>query len=369
MLARTRITRKRLSLVPSGFYTLDDAERGQTVFRLWGGPTFLYVVLCIYLFGHNPNAEVALRAALAYNVMGVAWFYFISIATISADVRRKIVIFLDLVIWSVGFCLAGDIYALVIWMPLTVSMGNGLRYGQKYGFIAATVGGVCVGTALFVSPFWRSMPLVLIGIVLAVTIVPFYAFLLTKKIAKTKDLMEQRAVALESAIRFDPLTGVLNRTGFSVELEAMFSHTQLSGKIGALLVIDLDGFKAVNDAAGHAAGDAILRAVADRMRSCLRASDSIGRLGGDEFAVGLTSLQKMEDACAIAHKVIEAVAKLEVPNHPGLRVGASIGMCLLPHPDVRTIADALAMADARMYDSKRSGGGVLSTTALSVMAA
>lgn len=369
MLASTAISPRRISILPSGFHDLEEVEQGQTVWRLWGGPIFLYVVLLIYLLGTSANSEVALRVAVAYNVMGVGWLYFICLAKISADLRRKIVIFLDLIIWSVGFCLAGDIYALIIWIPLTVSMGNGLRYGSKYGLISATLSGICVSIALFLSPFWRNFPLVSIGIFLTVTIVPFYAFLLTKKIARNKYLMEQRSAALEDAIKYDALTGVLNRTGFSIDLQKMFAQTQIPGNIGALLIVDLDGFKAVNDAAGHAAGDDILRRVAETLKSCVRVSDSVARLGGDEFAVALTSLQTTEDARLIAEKIVQAVAKLRVPKHPGLRVGASVGMCILPHREIRTIDDALAIADALMYDSKRSGKSNVTATPIPTSAA
>lgn len=169
--------------------------------------------------------------------------------------------------------------------------------------------------------------------------------------------MEQRAATLEAAIKCDALTGVLNRTGFAMEFERLFAETQLPGRLGALLVIDLDGFKAVNDTAGHAAGDDVLRRVAATMRSCLRGSDSIARLGGDEFAVVLTSLQSPDDARCIADKIVDAVASLQVPGHAKLIIGASVGMCLLPSPEIRTIEDAVAVADALMYDSKRLGKG------------
>lgn len=360
---------RRVSIIPSKFYDLEEVEQGQTAFRLWGGPIFLYVVLLISLFAKNSSSEVALRIAIVYNVMGIGWLYFISLSKISADRRRKIVIFLDLIIWSVGFCLAGEIYALIVWIPLTISMGNGLRYGLQYGFLSAGVSGVCVGIALALSPFWRNMPLVSVGIFLTVIVVPFYAFILTKKVAENKYLMEQRAASLEAAINIDALTGALNRTGFIAFLEKMFAQRQVAGSFGALLAIDLDGFKAVNDAAGHAAGDDILRAVAEVMRSCLRSSDSIARLGGDEFAVALTCLHLPDDAHRIAEKIIREVAKLAVPQHPQLRIGASIGLCWLPHSEKGTINGALAAADALMYNSKRSGKGRMTAAPMPANAA
>lgn len=347
------------SMLPSGFHKLDEVERGQAIFRIWGGPLFLGSVLIMYMLDPNPAVRLALLCALAYSVMGVGWLYLICAVHMEADFRRYLVIFLDLIIWSIGLCLAGEIYALTMWLPLTVSMGNGLRYSPKHGFVAATVSGVCVAAALLLSPYWRSMPLVSFGMLMTVTVVPFYAFLLTKKIANNKYLIEQRASNLEAAIKRDALTGVLNRTGFAIEFETIFAESQLPERLAALLVIDLDGFKAANDTAGHAAGDEILRQVAAAMRGCLRGTDCIARLGGDEFAVVLTLLQSPDDARRVADKIVRAVAAIRVSGYTELLIGASIGLCALPAAEIRTMDDALAIADSLMYDSKRLGKGMV----------
>lgn len=173
--------------------------------------------------------------------------------------------------------------------------------------------------------------------------------------------MELRAAELEKALNHDALTGVLNRTGFASEFERVFAYTQESGHLSALLVIDLDGFKTVNDVAGHGTGDDVLRRVAESVRSCLRMSDSLARLGGDEFVVVLNWLQSPEDASAVAEKITEAVAAIHVDSYPDLRVGASIGICLLPTRGISTAEGALAAAVSLMYASKKSGKGRVTT--------
>jgi diguanylate cyclase (GGDEF)-like protein len=346
-----------MSILPNRFYELEDVETGQAIFRLWAGPAFLFTVLLIRYFAPSPGVERALTCAALYSLLGVCWLYFIAWSRVSAHARRLLIIFLDLIIWSFGLCLAGEIYALTLWVPLTVSMGNGLRYSPKYGFISAAVSGVCVAFALLLSPYWRGLPFVAIGIFLIVTLVPFYAFLLSKRIVISKQLMEQRAAALEMAIKYDALTGALNRTGFAREFDTACAHAQQSGRVAALLVIDLDGFKNVNDCAGHGAGDAMLRQVTTAVRGCLRIADTLARLGGDEFAVVLHSLQAPDDARWIADKIIQTVSTLEVPGFPALRVGASIGLCLLPSSGSPTMDEALAAADGLMYASKKAGKG------------
>lgn len=352
-----RDSNMKLSLLPVGFNELEQVERGQAIYRLWIGPFILIIVMLMHTRGVNLNTSTALYSVASYCVLGVAWIYFISFVKVSVNFRRVLIIFLDLIVFSIGLNLAGEIYALLIWVPLSISMGNGLRYSPKFGFLSAIVSGVCVTVALAFSPFWRSMPMVSIGIVLIITIIPFYAFLLTKKIAENKLVMERRAAELETAIKVDALTGALNRTGLSIELEKLLKQAQLPGKICAVLIIDLDGFKPINDVAGHAAGDAILKQVVMNMKSCLRVSDCVARLGGDEFAITLNSLQAIEDTHRIADKVIHSVSLLSVPHHPQLHIGASIGICLLPHPDIKTIDDALEAADMLMYESKKTGKG------------
>lgn len=128
---------------------------------------------------------------------------------------------------------------------------------------------------------------------------------------------------------------------------------QDSQLLTALLVIDLDGFKAVNDTAGHGAGDNVLRGVATSVQRCLRISDSLARFGGDEFAVLLGWLQSPQDAMRIAENITNAVAAINIPEYPELSIGASAGMNLLRTQDSCTIDEAIAAADSLMYTSKK----------------
>lgn len=141
--------------------------------------------------------------------------------------------------------------------------------------------------------------------------------------------------ALEHASRTDSLTGSLNRRGFEERLEAAL----VPGRDVALLVFDLDDFKAVNDRDGHAAGDELLRWVADVLRGTLRAEDVVGRLGGDEFAAIVTG----GDSLFVLRRVVDALSE---------RVVASAGAAVFPHDGV-TAGELHAVADAQMYADKR----------------
>ncbi|MFI5954457.1 GGDEF domain-containing protein [Cryptosporangium sp. NPDC051539] len=146
--------------------------------------------------------------------------------------------------------------------------------------------------------------------------------------------------ALQHQATHDALTGLANRS-------VLYGPAIAQRQPGALLAIDLDGFKAVNDTHGHAAGDAVLRAVADRLRACAGPDDLVVRMGGDEFVIALAATS---DPDVVAERIRAAIG-LPVQTGAGpLRVGASVGMARTSGPwDVDALA---AEADARMYAEK-----------------
>ena len=166
------------------------------------------------------------------------------------------------------------------------------------------------------------------------------------------DITNQRRVEaeLQHMADHDPLTGLLNRRGFERELARHVAHVRRYEPTGALLVLDLDHFKSVNDTLGHGAGDQLIGMTADVLRSCLRETDVIARLGGDEFAV-LIPRESGDEARCVADKIVAKVRERgQLFEQP---VTASIGIAAF-HAD----ADAEQMltdADLAMYDAKEAG--------------
>lgn len=155
---------------------------------------------------------------------------------------------------------------------------------------------------------------------------------------------------LEARIDIDPLTEILNRRGFERELNRALAYVKRYGSSAALVFIDLDEFKPVNDRHGHAAGDAVLKVVAATLLGQLRASDVVARLGGDEFAALLWHVGG--SAAAAKARALERAVYTTPVRWDGfvLVVGASAGMALLGAND--TAAEVLARADAAMYARK-----------------
>ncbi|MCX8049007.1 MAG: EAL domain-containing protein [Methylohalobius sp.] len=154
----------------------------------------------------------------------------------------------------------------------------------------------------------------------------------------------------------DPLTGLYNRHRFQEELERTLAEVQRAQRICALILFDLDHFKDINDSSGHAAGDALLKLLAEILQERTRRSDVVARLGGDEFAV-LMADTKAEGAEAFARGLNDRL--IETPfTYAGrtYRVSASIGIVLIPHHG-DNLQDLLANADLAMYQAKQSGRG------------
>ena len=156
----------------------------------------------------------------------------------------------------------------------------------------------------------------------------------------------------------DSLTGLLNRAAFQGRLEQSLLHARHNDGSVALLFIDLDGFKHVNDAEGHRAGDEVLRIVAQRIASTVRAGDTMARLGGDEFLVMLDREVTREVTDTIGHRIIDALHQGMPVDGRELRIGASIGVAV--YPPLEGDIDALMnRADQAMYAAKRAGKGRL----------
>jgi diguanylate cyclase (GGDEF)-like protein len=159
---------------------------------------------------------------------------------------------------------------------------------------------------------------------------------------------------LESQAATDALTGLLNRRGFHQALEANLARMDRSGKRMAILYVDLDGFKRINDSLGHAAGDQVLRQVGELLRSSLRPYDVLARMGGDEFTALLDGLEHPEDAARIAEKLIELVSVRHRVDGMDVTLGASIGIASYPECG-RSVDGLMRAADMAMYEAKRAG--------------
>ncbi len=160
--------------------------------------------------------------------------------------------------------------------------------------------------------------------------------------------------ALERLAHYDPLTELPNRILLHAQVNHAIEHAARHRKRIAVMVLDLDGFKTVNDSLGHPAGDRLLQTIAARLLRLLRREDTVARLGGDEFAVVIENARSCDNPGLIAEKIIQAVsAPVDLDGHSAL-VTASVGIALYPD-DGRDTTSLLQAADMAMYASKQAG--------------
>jgi diguanylate cyclase (GGDEF)-like protein/PAS domain S-box-containing protein len=166
--------------------------------------------------------------------------------------------------------------------------------------------------------------------------------------------IKEAAERLTHLAHHDALTELPNRLRFNANLDQAIQHARRNGKSLALLFIDLDRFKLINDTLGHSAGDRLLQTIASRLLLCVREEDTVARLGGDEFTILLNEIQHGQDAAHIAEKIIAAVCQPLRLNGKEVVVSASIGISIFPD-DGNNAEDLARTADAAMYQAKAHG--------------
>jgi len=177
-------------------------------------------------------------------------------------------------------------------------------------------------------------------------------------LASCRDITERKRLeeALAHRASHDALTGLPNRTLFEERLDQAVSRSRRRGDRVAVIFLDLDGFKPVNDSLGHRTGDLLLAAVAERMRACIRKEDTVARIGGDEFVVLLEDITRDEEAVGAARRILGAMRRPFVLGDRVVSITASLGVAS-SGPDLQAgKRDLVSDADRAMYRAKRAGG-------------
>ncbi|MFM0121107.1 EAL domain-containing protein [Paraburkholderia sp. RL18-101-BIB-B] len=226
--------------------------------------------------------------------------------------------------------------------------------GMHYAAMAAAefpLGAVC-GAAKGVNATWLATSVILLTFAILIV-----TLMLSRFDARTAFLVGAVSKLNGQIVRLatlDTLTGLPNRSTLTDRIERAILSARRQRTLFAILFMDLDGFKTINDSLGHSAGDQVLTAFAQRLLLCVRSSDTVARLGGDEFVVLSENLGSREDAGALAEGVLERMRLGVWTDSQPLQVMPSIGIALYPH-DGDTVETLLKHADAAMYEAKRAG--------------
>lgn len=176
----------------------------------------------------------------------------------------------------------------------------------------------------------------------------------TRDLEKANEELRQKEEELQYLVQHDALTGLANRSLLEDRLTQAIMRARRNGHAVAVLMADLDGFKEVNDTHGHEVGDQMLKAIATRLRACVRESDTVARIGGDEFVIVLDELQELEDSTRVAQKLVEVSSwPVHLQDQP-LKVSISVGIACFPR-DATELPSLIKLADDTMYQAKSAG--------------
>lgn len=336
----------QLPSLASRLWQRSDPEHRQAVARIVIVAGALAFAFSAYYATHAPDAAALRLGRWAALVSGaVAILILLSFLRWPGESRARRVagISHDIGLNSVALYLGGEVTAFFAVVYVIIILASGVRFGVGYLAFAALASLAGFGLVYAFSAYWQSSFVLSLNTVLVLTVVPAYMFRLIYYRQQSRADLERRAT-------HDSLTGLMNRAGFEQKLEELVAP---GAPDQTLIYFDLDHFKAVNDSAGHAAGDKLLKDVAGIVRECVRGEDICGRIGGDEFCVFLRrcSLPLGEE---IARRIQQRVDRYRLAwRGRQYGVGASIGVV-----SSRSAEDGpafLRLADAACYAAKNAG--------------
>jgi diguanylate cyclase (GGDEF)-like protein len=282
----------------------------------------------------------------------------------SAAIRRKAGVLVDQVPCVALTALASPVVAPLFFMFATVSVGYGLRFGPNYGLMSALVCGLGLSVVTVLVPAYRAEWIWMLSIIGLVTLVPVYSAYLAVRLQRRQERMKEESARLLHAATHDAMTGLANRAHFVEVLATMLQQRVGRRHALAVLFIDLDGFKGVNDRSGHAAGDALLCRVAQCLQSSVRSGDLVARIGGDEFAVLVCEVLRTEEVPLIIGALEARLRTTFTSAEIFEGVGASIGSATYDGGTPCPVAETLLKeADAAMYAVKAKHRTALTTAA------
>jgi len=202
---------------------------------------------------------------------------------------------------------------------------------------------------------WRSLATMIVAMALAATLLlSGLAAYLVRQIFRDATMAREATEEITHTAEHDFLTGLPNRLLLNDRISQAIALAQRHRTEVAVLFLDLDGFKHINDSLGHAIGDKLLQSIADRLVACVRAADTVSRQGGDEFVALLSEVQQPEDAAVLARKMLQAVAEAHPIDRHDLHITTSIGVSVYPD-DGLDAGTLIKNADTAMYQAKEHG--------------
>ncbi|MGA7800550.1 MAG: GGDEF domain-containing protein [Gammaproteobacteria bacterium] len=340
-------------------FDASEPEHSQARVRLLLVSLVLGLLLVVLLLDSKLPRAAYWRVAeitVGYWLFSILWLPLAKHARGGQRTRRGFVLFTDLATVSVAMHAAGPLGTFLYPIYLWIIAGYGIRYGIRCLITAVGAGAVAFALVLIATPYWQERLLDGAGLLVGLIVVPAYLLVLLRELYRVNERLSRELEHSVHTASHDALTGLANRSWFFQQLETEIARARRYQIRFAVLFIDLDGFKRINDTLGHRAGDGVLSQLGQRLRMFCRKSDLAARIGGDEFALILGDVSDDASAQDAAQRIAELFNQPFSVDSSILKLSASIGISF--YPTHGSVADELVHhADLAMYEIKRKQAG------------
>ena len=327
-----------------------DAEYEQAIVRfILGGIVEAFLIFFV------PLQSWMMPSFLAFMAISTVLFWHILHKPGDNGPRKIFGQILDLGAVSIILHLCGESAAPILGVYLWVIVGNGLRYGIPYLLSSAAIATLFFIVVVFTTPFWQAHQSIALGIVLLHCVVPVYFAVLLRRFKGLSQELEHRSL-------HDDLTGLLNRRTFYEHLKNEFSRLQRMPAPCSIILVDIDGFRRINDRYGHWVGDTVLQNIAQAIEKTCRGIDIVSRFGDEEFALLLPGYG-VRDEASFGERLRREIADLATKvNDRNIRVTVSIGIA---HWNLEhlTVEEWLQQAGRALSKAREQGGDQVVTLA------
>jgi diguanylate cyclase (GGDEF)-like protein len=329
-----------------------NPEREQAALRVSMGGVVLLGYAAFAWLRPSAYTSIAVGMIALYVAYGVLGLWVVRGTTRGSPLWLAASTVADQFMLALFLGIGGPVSLPLLWVMFWFLIGSGCRYGKSTLAVSCVTALLGIAALSLWQPWWQANRPAALGLALSVTGVSVYLSVLVDRLSRANRELARRAGT-------DPLTGLSNR--YALEEIVGRTVTAISdGNEGAsaLMLIDLDGFKEVNDTHGHAVGDVLLKTFAEALTRRIRTTDTVARLGGDEFVVLARHVSDRTAVRRIASSIHAALADITQAQGQPVKVSASIGACLisgLDNPEQADIVTLMRAADRAMYRAKTLG--------------
>lgn len=332
-----------------------ESEQEQAVARVVHVLAVLVYLALASRYRWDPGADLLFQQGWWLLGYALAWLALVRIFPARLPARRLVALLVDVLALSYAVWRLQALGLVFVPLYVAVTGGNGLRYGSRYLYAALGLSVLGFGLACARNPFWMHNRVIEGGMLASIAGIPPFLAILLRRAERANAHLRHLYTEMERLASHDVLTGLPNSKMLYGRLEQSLNLAERHGRVLAVLFLDLDNFKQINDEQGHVAADAVLKEVARRLSSCVRRSDLVARLGGDEFVIVLTELRQAQNTAFVAEKLIQTLAAQPVTVEGAeVRVTTSLGIAAYPGGG-RTPEQLVRNADAAMYQAKQLG--------------